>query len=258
MTVKRIVCLLAIFLIFVCGLSEAAEMTGFDVVSRSFYREDGTDSVANVEMILIDKKGNERLRKLKIFTKDYGELNKTYLEFSLPADIDGTRFLSLEEKNKDDTQYLYLPALGRARRIVSSQKKLSFVNTDFTYEDMQRRRPNKDTHVILRSENYTGHDCFVIESTPQKGTSQYAKRISWIDKNSDVILRTDFYNKKKRKIKEFRVIMLQKPQGIWTAMEVMMQDIKDDHTTIMSLIDVTYDQGVSDEKFDVYKFEQSK
>ncbi|VAX35410.1 hypothetical protein MNBD_UNCLBAC01-834 [hydrothermal vent metagenome] len=220
-----------------------------EIMTKVFYREDGNDSFATTEMILIDKKGRKRKRILEISTKDFGEIMKSFLEFLEPADIKETKFLSWENEGKDDTQYLYLPALGRSRRIVSSQKNLQFVNTDFTYEDMQRRHPTKDTHKILRKDIFNGNACYVIESLPNKNTSQYTKRISWIDQEKFVILRTDFYDKKMRKVKEFRVNRIEKYQNIWTAFDIMMRDVKEEHTTLMNIIEIKYDQGIKDNIF---------
>ena len=109
----------------------AQEHSAKAIMDKVFTRYDGDDSYSEVEMVLLDKKGYERKRQLEIYTKDYGKLIKTYIKFTEPADIRGTAFLSIENEGKDNTQYLYLPALGRARRIVSSQKKLRFVNTDY-------------------------------------------------------------------------------------------------------------------------------
>ncbi|MFH1936650.1 MAG: outer membrane lipoprotein-sorting protein, partial [Bacteroidota bacterium] len=54
------------------------------------------------------------------------------------ADINGTGFLIIEKAGYESDQFLYLPALRRSRRIVSSQKSHQFVNSDFTYEDIER------------------------------------------------------------------------------------------------------------------------
>jgi len=185
-------------------------------------------------------------------TKDYGDYQKTFLEFQKPADIDGTSFLTWENEGKDDTQYLFLPALGRSRRIVSSQKKLQFVNTDYTYEDMQRRRPHKDIHTLLREEPLFGRDCYIVESIPHEGTSQYSKRVNWINKTSFFILKTDFYDKKNRVFKQFYVDVLEEVQGFWTAMATVMIDLKYKARTYMQVTEIRYNEGIKDNVFKVH------
>ena len=228
-----------------------------ELMEKSFSRDDGSDGNFKIEMTLIDKAGNSRMRELEISTKDFGELLKTYIEFTAPADIKGAKFLSLENTAGDDTQYLYLPDLGRARRIVSSQKNLRFVNTDFSYEDVQRRKPDKDSHRLIKETPYLGLNCAVIESTPkQEDNSQYGKRINWVDKESLVIVKTEFYNQRGELFKIFKVEKLGKKSGIWTTLETRMKNLDENHETLMKIIDVTYNQGLGDEIFSVRNLEE--
>ncbi|OPX30417.1 MAG: hypothetical protein B1H08_01810 [Candidatus Omnitrophica bacterium 4484_171] len=234
----------------------AQEHSAKAIMDKVFTRYDGDDSYSEVEMVLLDKKGYERKRQLEIYTKDYGKLIKTYIKFTEPADIRGTAFLSIENEGKDNTQYLYLPALGRARRIVSSQKKLRFVNTDYTYEDMQRRRPEDDKHMFLREEACgQGETCAVIESVP-KNNSQYTKRINWVDRNKELILRTDFYGRNGRMIKRFKVLSMKKIDNIWTAVDVIMEDFTNNHKTELKIESISYNQGISDEMFSLRVLEK--
>jgi outer membrane lipoprotein-sorting protein len=254
---KKFLTILFLMIIFsYSGFVLCESLEGTEIMEKVFNRYDGDDSYFKIEMVLVDRRGNQRKRLLEVYTKDYGDLIKTYLTFLEPADIEGTSFLSWENEGKDDTQYLYLPALGRARRIVSGQKKLRFVNTDYTYEDMQRRRPEKDEHTLLGEENYNGYACFVVESIPKKGTSQYSKRVSWVDKNSFVILKIDFYDKKGRKTKEFRVEKLEKKFDIWTATKTVMEDLRESHKTLMETLNVKYNQGLDDEVFSLRHLEK--
>ncbi len=235
----------------------SSPMSGREIVKEAFYRNDGEDAYFKVEMVLIDKHNRQRRRILEVYTKDYGDLMKSYIRFIEPPDIEGTAFLSWENKEGDDTQYLYLPALGRARRIVSSQKSLRFVNTDFTYEDMQRRRPEKDDHKLLREEVWNNRMCYVVESIPRGNSSQYLKRVVWIDKERFMVLRVEFYNQKGERFKEMRVEEVKSCQGIWTAMVTVMEDFKRRHKTVMRVLDVKYNQGLSDEIFSLRNLEEN-
>lgn len=244
------------FLFNVSAFSQ--QLQGIDIISDAYYRDDGDDAYFKIKMTLVDKRDNKRERILEIFSKDYEDLLKTHLTFLEPADIENTSFLSWENNDgKDDTQYLYLPALGRSRRIVSSQKKLSFVNTDYTYEDMQRRVPQRDRHEFVGEQSYNGYQCYVVESTPkEKKDSQYSKWISWIDKKSFVVLKVEFYNKKEKKIKELKVEKLKTVSDIVTPIVTVMKDLKQNHTTIMEVIEVKYNQGLDDELFSLRSIEE--
>ncbi|MBU0469448.1 MAG: outer membrane lipoprotein-sorting protein [Candidatus Omnitrophica bacterium] len=234
----------------------AQELTGNILANKVFNVDNGIDRFIKTDMVLVDKNGSERKRTLEIYSKDRGELSKTFLEFMSPADIKNTRFLSIEVAGNDDIQYLYLPALGRSRRIVSSQKNIRFANTDYTYEDMQRRRPEKDAHKITGQEQYNGYECYVLESVPNEKNSQYSKRVSWIDKKSFIAVRIDLYDKKSKKVKEFLVKDLKQIQGFWTATQTVMNDLKADHRTDMQIVEIKYDQNMDDTMFSTRHLEE--
>jgi hypothetical protein len=249
---KKII--IAILFLALNTAARAQSLTADDIINTAFNRENGDDSYFQVEMLLVDRGNSERKRALEIFTKDNGQFIKSLIKFTLPADIAGTSFLSEEISPGQDSQYLYLPELGRARRIVSSQKALRFVNTDFTYEDMRRRWPKQDRHTLLNEEAVAGRGCFVVESIPLDN-SQYSKRVSWIDKESFVFLTIQFYDRKGELCKIFNAEGLTLKDGIWTAMQSQMEDLKEKHKTIMKIIALKYNQGLSEEMFTVQNVE---
>jgi hypothetical protein len=167
--------------------------------------------------------------------------------FTSPADIEGTGFLAIETAVGETDQFLYLPALRRTRRIVSSQKSSSFVNSDFTYEDLERRDVDDAEHVITGEDKIGKVACYVMESRPKKGTdSQYAMWRSKVAKGIYIPLYTEYYNKREKLFKTYKVTRLKKIQGIWTLNEVIMEDLRKKHKTILKINKVIYNQGLDD------------
>lgn len=244
-------------LVALSGSVYGQKLSGKEIADKAYNREDGKDSHFKLEMVLVDKQGGERKRTVELISKDNGDLVNTFVEFTSPADINGTRFLTLENKGEDDTQHLYLPALGRSRRIVGGQKKQSFVNTDFTYEDMERRHPDRDKHTLLKEEKIGEWDCYVVESAPvNPESSQYSKWVAWVEKQSFVVVKVDLYDKKGENTKHLTVKKLEKKSDIWTAMDMVMENIKGQTKTIMKVQDVKYNQGVDDKIFTVRHLEE--
>lgn len=245
--------LIAIFYLILSTLSlnaSAETLTGIDIAKKVFDRDRGDDSYAKIEMALIDKKGKTRVREMIVQRKKFGELNKTLIRFTSPADIEGTGFLSWENKDRDDDQFLFLPALRRVRRIVSSQKDISFVNTDFTYEDLERRKVEKDSHRLLRTEKVNGWECWILESIPKKDSgSQYGKIVSWIVKEIYVPIKVEYYNKRGNMVKRYTVNKLEKINGIWTEMELEMHDLKNNHRTQLKVKEIKYNIGLPNRVF---------
>jgi len=226
------------------------EMTGEKLAQLVYDRDIGDDSCAHSVMGLISRSGKKRIRHFITYRKDDGKLLKQLIRFTSPDDIKGTGFLSFEQDDGATEQFLYLPALRRTRRIVSSQKDHRFVNTDFTYEDMERRRVGDYIHTISGAEKKQGRDCWILESRPKvKTESQYSLIKSWVAKGIYVPLFVEYYSKKGKLIKEYRVAKLEKIQGIWTETEVLMIDLDREHRTLMKTNNIKYNSNLPDDTF---------
>ena len=122
-----------IFAILLCGVIFPAEKTfaisGREIMEKVNARDVGDSSSGEMEMILIDKKGKKRIRKLKTFGGKKGKDSLSLMFFISPADVKNTGFLTYDYKKsgKDDDQWLYLPALRKTKRIAAGDKSGSFM-----------------------------------------------------------------------------------------------------------------------------------
>ncbi len=229
---------------------------GKEIAQRIFDRDVGRDSIAEAEMVLASSSGYERVRRFRVLVKTDGPTRKTLIRFLSPADIAGTGFVVLESKPSDTEQFLYLPALKRSRRIATAQKSQSFVNSDFTYEDLERRDVDASKHRVVGEETVGNVPCWLLESTPlETPPSQYGMVRVWAAKESLVPLRIHYFDKKGEHIKSYEVRSLEQVQGIWTEMEVVMHNLKDGHRTILKTTSINYNIGLEDNAFTVRALE---
>ncbi len=91
----------------------AEELSAREIMQRVQDRDDGDNGKQDMEMILIDKNGAQRVRHIRSFGKDRGEDELQLMFFISPADVKNTGFLTYDYDagEKDDDQWLYLPAL---------------------------------------------------------------------------------------------------------------------------------------------------
>lgn len=226
----------------------AAAPTARELAEQVYHRNVGDDMQLQGTMTLTSKKGHERVRQYYTLRLDQGDLRRVLIRFTAPADIAGTGFLVLEDTATDETeQHLYLPALKRTRRIVASQQGRSFVNSDFTYEDMQRQPLDDWTYQLEENEQILGRNCYKLISFPKKSTdSQYSRIVSWIDQEYQVALQSHFYDDQERHSKSYRVEALQLIDGIATETETVMEDHQDQHSTRLSISEVRYNTGIDE------------
>jgi hypothetical protein len=247
-------CLLACSILFWSfsgqALAAHAQPSGRELAQLVHDRYVGDDSVSGQTMELIPAAGQKRVRQLNVSVLEKKGARSTLLRFTSPADIEGTGFLAIEDGQGETAQFLYLPALNRTRRIVAGQKGRSFVNTDFTYEDMERRPVDDSDHVLVGGESLNNVQCWIMESRPKTGTdSQYSMVRTWVAQDMLLPLRVDFFTDGDAPSKRYLVLQLENIQDIWTETKVVMEDLHSGHKTIMETNKIQYNTGVSDSTF---------
>ena len=221
-------------------------LTGEALARQVFDRDRGKNSISTATMILENEKGDKRSRTFTNMRILKDGLEKQLIRFTAPADINGTGFLTIEKPGYETEQFLYLPALRRSRRIVSSQKSHQFVNSDFTYEDMERHPVENYLYEIKGEKQIDGTDCFILETRPKEGiSSQYTLITAHIAKQSFVTLSAEYYDKKGSHIKTYRVLGLEQKQNIWTETKVMMEDVAARHKTYIQLEQIEYNTDIT-------------
>jgi len=198
------------------------------------------DQSYTLKMVLIDRLGGEKNQELIMLQKGR---SKRLAKVLSPADQKGIAFLTLP----DGVQYLYLPAFGKAQRLDSALKDMSFTGTDFTYEDMEAgRQSDKWNPTVVKRDQ----DTIVLEMKPKPGkTSAYSRLVMWVSSANYVPTRVEHFDKNG---KLYKVLVREKIQlvgGYWVAMETTMEDLKKQHKTKMIISDMQFDTGIPDGRF---------
>ncbi|MDZ7764432.1 MAG: outer membrane lipoprotein-sorting protein [Melioribacteraceae bacterium] len=237
--------------IFSISLYAQEELTGKKIIENVYYRPTGEDATSDLTMTLINSRGNERVREIKQYSKDYGKEEKSIMFFLSPADVRNTSFMnwSYDEEGRDDDQWIYLPALKKVKRISSDSKSDYFMGSDFAYDDLGDRHPSEDTHKLLREETINGEDCYVVESISKEEDYMYSKTVVWVSKDKWIGLKKEFYDEDGDHLKNLTVKKYDKIDGFWTILHSEMHNVQKDHRTIMKLKDVKLNTGIDDNMF---------
>ena len=222
-----------------------------EIVETSREKQFPEDSVSDLTMVLINKRGHERVRKLQTKRKNYGDGEaKSVAYFLSPADVKGTAFLVWEHADKANDVFIYLPALKKIRRIASEQKHQSFMGSDFSYADMENEDVDDADHRILSEEELDGKLCWMIESVPKADSdSEYGKLTSWVCKADFIPYKVEFYDKKGRLFKVMKVLRTGPVGDEILPLHFSMENVQKNHKTEISLDKMELDQEISDEEF---------
>jgi outer membrane lipoprotein-sorting protein len=232
-------------------LSAQTKITGLQVIQNVYDRPAGNDQEGVLTMTLINSRGDQRVRTIKQFIKDFGKVEKKIMFFVKPADVKNTSFMnwSYDEEGKEDDQWIYLPALKKVKRISSDSKSDYFMGSDFTYDDLGDRHPTADTHKILREEELNGEQCYVVESIPKDEDYMYSRTVTWVIKDKWIGLKKEFYDEDGEALKTLTVKSYKKIKDYWVITHSVMHNIQKDHTTDMQLNDLKIDIGIPGNKF---------
>ena len=231
---------------------------GAEIARRIHDRDEGEQVRRRIQMELVNRQGQVRTRDTRSFRKDVGGQRKTAIFFYGPSSVRGTAFLTFDydAAERDDDQWLYLPALERVRRISAADRGSYFLGTDFTYDDMK-------TAGRVTVEDYAfrvmGRACsedpawLLLDARPVSGEVArelgYGRARFCVDEATWMIRRAEFWDTNENRLKTIRFSEVERIQGIWTAGLIEAENHKTGHRTRLRISEVEYASELSDSLF---------
>ncbi|UCF15758.1 MAG: outer membrane lipoprotein-sorting protein [Phycisphaerales bacterium] len=243
---------IALFLGLTSALVAAEKPDVQTIVNRAnivaYYQ--GKDGKATVKMTITNKQGQKRTREFNILRKDVkdGGDQKYFVYFQRPADVRKMVYVvdKHAEKDRDDDRWLYMPALDLVKRIAASDKRTSFVGSDFLYEDISGRSLDEDTHELIE----TTDKLFVVKNVPKEpDTVEFAYYNVSIDRKTYVPVKVEFYDKKNKLYKTIESTKIEEIQGFPTVIKSMVSNLQTGSKTEMEFVNVKYDIDLKDDIF---------
>ncbi len=218
------------------------------------------DGRAQVSMEIKDKQGRTRNRQFSILRLDepdpknpegndnYMGDQTFYIYFKRPADVNKMAFMVWKhaDQGTEDDRWLYLPALDLVKRISGTEKRTSFVGSDFFYEDVSGRNINEDVHELEK----TTDDYYILKNTPKDPAAvEFDHFTMWIHKDSFIPVRIEYFDKNGEKYREYTALGVGTIQGNPTVTKASMKNLKSGSETTISYKNVKYDIGLPDNIF---------
>jgi hypothetical protein len=239
-----------------------ADLTAREIINSVDQRDTGKSSQGTSTMVLIDKKGRERVRQIQSFSVADENVERSVSYFLSPADVKGTGYLSFdfESEDQDDDSWLYLPALSKVKRIAAGDKSGSFMGSDFTYSDINGVNVDWYNYTLLSdSELVDGIETWKIESTPKPefadqvaGETGYEKSHMWIQKDNFVQVQSQIWVTKGKRVKYFSAKNIELIDGIWTPKKLQMittRNGKKEHATVLEINTIQYNTSLDENLF---------
>lgn len=189
------------------------------------------DSTADMKMTLINATGQKKIRTMKMKVLEGNDGDKSLMEFLSPADIKGTRFLSYEHIDRDDDQWLYLPALKRVKRIASKNKSGAFMGSEFSFEDL--RAFNVKKYSYPEGDISTVDGIYKVISKPVSKYSGYSKLLFYINTKTFLVQKVEYFDRKKELLKTSIFEDYKQFGNIYRIGKITMKNTQNGKTTIL-------------------------
>ncbi len=214
----------------------------------------GEDFRGNVIMKITSKQGFVRERQFNMLRKDEGQgegNQKYFVFFRKPADVRKMVFMVHKKTAVDahDDRWLYMPSLDLVRRIAASDKRTSFVGSDFLYEDISGRNPAEDQHELTEVTD----KAYVLKSKPKHPDDvEFSYYVTMVDKATFLPMQIAFFKGDDRlyrtiKAKQVELIPAQNDgdqKAYPTVIHSVAENLDTGSRTEMTLSNLRYNTGV--------------
>lgn len=232
--------------------ASAADPNGSDILAQTTQVMRSASRVMDLQMALVNSRGQERSRTVKVWSKSGDGEDKMLLQFLEPRDVAGTGFLVTE-----DDMWLYLPALRQTRRIAGHAKTGSFMGSDLSYEDMQDLITTGFSEYEaqwLATEAQGGESTHKLRLTPTADSS-YDYLDMWVSVDTSLPRRIA-YSVNGEIVKSMTTEQFEIVEGRWTPTEIVMRDHRQNTRTQLRIHDVSFSETIDDALFSVRHLER--
>lgn len=255
--------LLGLLLATAAALPAWAETSSMALLERARGNAKGdwnwSDRRQTLGLTIDDGRGNQRQRKVVTFTRrQAGGEKQSLAVFVEPADTRGTAFLQHETPSGDSSQWLYLPDLDRSRRITSSNRRRSFMGTDFSYsdlalvEDLLQWGPDEVAVTVMPG----SANRFVLKERAEDPL--YARIVLELSPSESWMQKLELFEDEDEdptKVLLFENVRVE--GGVPTAFRLLMSQPDKGTSTAVDVSEVRYDSGLPDGLFSRRRLESA-
>jgi len=185
-----------------------------------------------------------------------GVFSKTVVRYTHPFDLRFSAYLVINNKDRNDDQFVYLNSRRRVRRV--NLRGEPVLGSDFGFEDVIPREIEDAEYKRLPDDAFDDRPCYVVEIVPlPAANSEYSRLRSWIDKEHPVVLRTQYWDQDGVAVKEGTApyAEIREIDGIWVPMHAEMKDLVNESWSRLLIEDFEPNPSLASGEFDLRRLE---
>lgn len=185
-----------------------------------------------LKMVIQEADGSKKERVLTITRKTEAE-TRVLVRLMQPSDLKGLSLLTVAAKGGKEEQWLYLPSDKKSRRILGSNKKGKFLDSEISFEDLSISTYKQFNNRVAKEDDKT----IEIESKAKADSeSTYGKVVTWVSKPELRLEKVEYYDKGGKLLKRTEFKGYTKVGGkFWRAKQMLVQNLQDKRKTSLTL-----------------------
>ena len=237
----------------------ARAQVDLDQVTRCM--RDNTPAALHVGTVSISTSGSSQVMRGSLSAVSDASGKRLLWSIHAPSDLAGSAVLTRDDSN-GAVSYLYLPALGKVRRIDQSDQQGRMFGTDISYGDAERIASSfaGSALTVLGEDRLGGRPVWKIAATAAPDANSPYDRIDLsIDQKTCVTLQADLLSNDVP-LKRWSVdpASLAQSGRYWYAAAGTMSDLQQNSQTRLRFTDVSMDTPLPDAAFDPRSFFRSR
>lgn len=225
------------------------QMTAERIIETMTETMNPDQSHGRIKMTIMTTSGQERTFLYESFSKDQGE--KSLIKYLKPTRVKGQAILMLNNANDI---WIYFPRTKRVRKLATHARKQKLEGSDFSYEDLGSSNGFIDDYdaVLVGEEKKQNKNCYKLELKRKEGSpAGYSRIVAWIEKETYIPIVIDYFHDDDPHLWEKELVTsdVQRIDGIYTPMKLVMYNKLDNTKTSMEFTEISFQVDLPDDLF---------
>lgn len=209
------------------------------------------DSQSSFTAIITDANGHKNRREVRIkYLETAAEGNKRLLVFDKPLDLKRHALLTVSHPQKKDEHWAYNPDNQQVKRLKSNNAATPFSGSEFNFEDLSSQDLAKYDYRFERKDEFDDISSTVVSRFPKDKNSAYGRLETWIDAQTFLILKIDYYDREDKLLKTLTASDYELfADKYWRAKQINIKNHQSGKSTQLVWSNYQFDTGLTEKDF---------
>ncbi len=231
-------------------IGDARPLTADELRARWHGRLQNRAFTAHIRLDM-ELSGLEEQRELTVFRDDDGlATERVMIRFDAPPDLRKVALLYLEHAARPNDYFLYQPSTRRVRRLPASIVDDDVYGIDLEFLGFGVAQTEPTEVVGVARERRGGRRVYRLEERAERPNPRFDRRVTWIDAESYVPVRTEHYQRDKL-VLSAESVGIRDVQGVATPTEMHFHKPVEKRRVRLRVESVDYEQTLPPDAFSI-------